>query len=118
MIKALIILNDPPYGTERCYNGLRLANALMKNDPSAEVIVFLMADAVSCGKKGQKTPDGYYNLERMLKRFATGSHRLLLCGTCMDARGLTDAELIEGARRSTIDELAQATVAADKVLVF
>ena len=77
-----------------------------------------MADAVSCARKDQKTPDGYYNIERMLKRFAAGKHRLLLCGTCMDARGLTEAELIEGARRSTMDELAQATVAADKVIVF
>ncbi len=117
-MKYLFILNDPPYGTERCYNGLRLANALVKNDPATEVTVFLMADAVSCGKKAQKTPDGYYNLERMLKRFATGNHQLLLCGTCMDARGLTDAELIEGARRSSMDELAKATLAADKVLVF
>ena len=117
-MKALVILNEPPYGSEGCYNGLRLANALVKNDVSAEITVFLMADAVSCGRKGQKTPDGYYNLERMLKRFATGSHRLLLCGTCMDARGLLEGELIEGARRSTMDELAQATVAADKVIVF
>ena len=54
----------------------------------------------------------------MLKRFATGKHRLLLCGTCMDARGLTEADLIEGASRSTMDELAQATVTADKVIVF
>ena len=76
-MKALFILNDPPYGTERCYNALRLANALVKSDAAAEVTVFLMADAVSCCKKGQKTPDGYYNLERMLKRFATGNHRLL-----------------------------------------
>lgn len=117
-MKILLILNDPPYGTERCYNGLRLANALVKKDLATEVTIFLMADAVSCGRKGQKTPDGYYNLERMLKRFATGAHRLLLCGTCMDARGLTEAELIDDARRSSMDELAEATVAADKVLVF
>ena len=117
-MKALFILNDPPYGTERCYNGLRLANALLKNDPTAEITVFLMADAVSCAKKGQKTPDGYYNLERMVKRFATGTQRLLLCGACMDARGLTELEIVDGARRSSMDELAQATVVADKVLVF
>src|SRR5450759_5070601 len=91
-MKALFILNDPPYGTERCYNGLRLANALVKSDAAAEVTVFLMADAVACGKKGQKTPEGYYSLERMLKRFTIGTHRVLLCGTCLDARGLTDAE--------------------------
>lgn len=117
-MKLLFIINDPPYGTERCYNGLRLANALVKNDSVTEITVFLMADAGSCAKKGQKTPDGYYNLERMLKRFTTGSHRILLCGICMDARGLAEAELIEGVRRSTMDELAQATVTADKVLVF
>ncbi|MDP1590065.1 MAG: DsrE family protein, partial [Prosthecobacter sp.] len=69
-MKVLFILNDPPYGTERSYNALRLANALVKNDPATEVTVFLLADAVAGGKKGQKTPDGYYNLERMLKRFA------------------------------------------------
>ena len=114
----MFILNDPPYGTERCYNALRLANAIMKKEPAAEVVVFLMADAVLSAKKGQKTPDGYYNLERMLRRFATETHRLLLCGACMDARGLTEAELIDGARRSSMDELASTTLDADKVLVF
>jgi len=54
----------------------------------------------------------------MLKRFAAGSHRLLLCGSCMDARGLSDTELIDGARRSSRDELAAATAEADKVLIF
>lgn len=117
-MKVLFILNDPPYGTERCYNGLRLANGIVKQDPTAEVAIFLLADAVACGKKGQKTPDGYYNLERMLRRFASGTHRILVCGTCMDARGLTEPDLMDGARRSTMDELTAATLQADKVLVF
>ena len=97
---------------------MRLAIALVKNDPAIEITVFLIADAVLCAKKGQKTPDGFYNLERMLKRFATGSHKLLLCSACMDARALTDAELIDRAQRSSMDELAKATRAAEKVLVF
>lgn len=117
-VDTVFILNDPPYGNERSYNGLRLAVALTKKDSNRTITIFLMADAVSCAKKGQKTPDGYYNIERMLKRFTLGTHRVLLCGTCMDARGLADTDLFEGARRSTMDELAQATAAADKVLVF
>ncbi len=117
-MKTLIILNDPPYGTERCYNGLRLAHALAKADAANTVTVFLMADAVVAAKAGQKTPDGYYNMERMLKRVVSGTGEVLLCGTCMDARGLSDAEMMEGARRSTMDELAAKTIAADKVLVF
>ncbi|HUL91587.1 MAG TPA: DsrE family protein [Burkholderiales bacterium] len=117
-MKALFILNDAPYGTERTYNGLRLALALAKNTPAAEMTIFLMADAVVAAKRGQKTPEGYYNVERMLKRFASGNHQILLCGVCMDARGLTEADLVDGAKRSSMDELANATLAADKVLVF
>jgi len=114
-MKYLIIINDPPYGTERLYNGLRLAHALIKH--KHDVLVFLMADAVTAAKTGQKTPDGYYNAERML-RLVINRGRLLLCGTCMDARGLSQPELLEGAQRSTMDILVEETVVADKVLVF
>lgn len=117
-MKTLFILNAPPYGTERCYNALRLAHALGKTDPAIEVTVFLMADAVIAARTGQKTPDGYYNIERMLKRVLGAKGQVLLCGTCMDARGLADTEMVAGARRSTMDELAASTLAADKVLVF
>jgi uncharacterized protein involved in oxidation of intracellular sulfur len=117
-VKVLFIINDPPYGTERAYNALRLAPALVKKSPETEVSIFLMADAVLAAKAGQKTPEGFYNVERMLKRVLAGKGKVLLCGTCMDARGLTDAELMEGAHRSTMDELASETLAADKVLVF
>lgn len=117
-MKALFVLNDPPYGTERVYNALRLAQALLKKEPRAELTLFLMADAVAAAKAGQKTPDGYYNIERMLKRVLAGNGKVLLCGTCMDARGIDDAALMTGARRSSTDELAAATLEADKVLVF
>ncbi len=117
-MKALFILNDPPYGTERVYNALRLAQALLKKEPQTEVTIFLMADAVAAAKAGQRTPDGYYNVERMLKHVLSGNGNVLLCGTCMNARGLDDAALMAGARRSTMDELAAATAEADKVIVF
>jgi uncharacterized protein involved in oxidation of intracellular sulfur len=117
-MQILLILNDPPYGSERCYNGLRLALALAKSDPTTMVTVFLMADAVVAAKAGQKTPDGYYNVERMLKGVVAGKGQILLCGTCMDARGLNDADIMPSAKRSTMHELAAATLAADKVLVF
>jgi uncharacterized protein involved in oxidation of intracellular sulfur len=117
-MKLLLILNDAPYGTERSYNALRLALALLKAEPAAQITVFLMADAVGAARRGQKTPDGYYNIERMLRRLVSGHGQLLLCGTCMEARGLAEAELIEGARRSTMDELAAQTLGADRVLVF
>ena len=117
-MQILFVLNDAPCGSERTYNALRLALALARNDSAAELRLFLMADAVSAAKKGQQTPEGHYNVERMLKRFAAGNHRILLCGMCMDARGLAQSDLLDGAARSTMDELARLTATADKALVF
>jgi uncharacterized protein involved in oxidation of intracellular sulfur len=116
-MKILMILNDAPYGSERSYNGLRLAGALVTKSEDTELTVFLMGDAVACAKSGQKTPNGYYNVERMLKP-VVGRGAVLLCGSCMDARGVAEAEVMEGAQRSTLQELTELTLAADKVLVF
>ena len=88
IMKVLFIINAPPYGSERVYNALRLARGLVKKDPATQVTVFLMADAVLAAKAQQKMPDGYYNIERMLKRALGGKGIVLLCGTCMDARGM------------------------------
>jgi len=115
LAKILFLLNDPPYGSERSYNALRLAGALAKAE---EVRLFLIGDAASCAKSGQRVPEGFYNLQLMLGRVARDGSGVGVCGTCMDARGISDAELIEGARRSTLAELAAWTQWADKVLVF
>ncbi len=114
---VLVIVNDPPYGTERCYNALRLAGSLAKHEDTT-VRVFLMADAVGCAVAGQQTPDGYYNLERMLKPVLRRAGEVACCGSCMDARGLTDEQLVDGARRSSLEELADWTYGADKVVTF
>jgi uncharacterized protein involved in oxidation of intracellular sulfur len=116
-MKTLFILNDPPYGTERAFNALRLATTLLKRKDEA-VRVFLMADAAACAKAGQNLPQGYYSLERMLKLIRVKGGAIGVCGSCMDARGLRDEELVEGASRSTMEELADWTLWADKVVVF
>lgn len=115
-MSTLVILNDPPYGSERCYNALRLARALADN--GAAVRVFLMGDAAACARKGQKVPAGYYNVADMLGAIARRGGEVAACGTCMDARGIGADELIEGARRGRLGELAEWTMAADKVIVF
>ena len=114
-MSTLIILNEAPYGSERSYNGLRLAKAIAS--AGDKVTVFLLADAVTCAKSGQKVPQGFYSIELMIKSvIRTGEVRL--CGACMDARGLSDNELLEGAERSTMPVLAERTLSSDKVLVF
>ena len=117
MKKVLLILNDPPYGTERCYNGLRLAGALAKRE-DADVRVFLMADAVGCAVRRQVLPNGYYHLDRMLVSALRHGAEVGCCGTCMDARAVDDDELVEGARRSSLEELTDWTIWADDVVTF
>ncbi|MDP2350518.1 MAG: DsrE family protein [Chloroflexota bacterium] len=116
-MKHLIILNEPAYGNERSYNGLRLALSLAKAD-EVELRVFLMGDAVTVARTGQKTPDGYYNLERMLKGLEPKGVAIGACGTCLDARGMTEDPLAGGTHRSTMVELTAWTIWADKVITF
>jgi len=116
-MKTLFILNDAPYGSERTYNGLRLAGAISKQEGNA-VRVFLIGDAAASAHRGQKVPPGFYNVEVMLGNVLRHGGEVGICGTCMDARGLSDAEIADGAHRSTLAELAEWTAWADKVLVF
>ena len=116
-MKTLFILNDAPYGSERSYNGARLAGSLSKAE-GEEVKLFLIGDAASCAKSGQKVPQGFYNLQLMLGRVLRNGAEIGVCGTCMDARGIADGELMEGTRRSTLAELTAWTQWADKVIVF
>lgn len=116
-MKVLLILNDPPYGTERSYNGLRLGGSLSKRE-GHDVRVFLMGDAASCAKAGQTVPRGWYNVNHMLTVVMQHRGAVGVCGSCMDARGVTDAELVTGARRSSLEELTDWTLWADRVITF
>ncbi|MDI6808339.1 MAG: DsrE family protein [Candidatus Eisenbacteria bacterium] len=117
-MKMLILINDAPYGTEKAYNALRLAMSIEKDHPSAQVLVFLIADAVACAIPNQTTPQGYYNIERMLKSVVARGGKVKTCGSCLDPRGISNAQLIEGVERSNMMELARWSVEADKAFTF
>lgn len=117
-MNTLIILNGAPYGDERTYNGLRLAGALAAQESGA-LQLFLMGDAAAAAKSGQQVPAGYYNVELMLGKLARSERvEIAACGSCLDARGIREQELAGAVRRGTLEQLAQWTAAAAKVLVF
>lgn len=116
-MNVLLVLNDAPYGSERTFNGARLAGALAKQD-SNEVRIFLIGDAVSASHERQKVPEDYDDLEVMLGAIARRGGAVGVCGTCMDARGIAADDLIPGAHRSSMDELSAWTVWSDKTPVF
>lgn len=117
-MKMLFVLNDAPYGSEKTYNALRLAMKLQQEHPDVEVRIFLMADAVTAALPAQTTPQGYYNLERMLKAVINKGGLVKACGTCVEARGLDKLTLAEGVEVSTMSQLAQWVVESDRVLTF
>lgn len=119
-MNVLIIINDAPYGTEKAYNALRIANQLGKdhNKEDLTLRIFLMADAATCALAGQDTPDGYYNIERMLKLSVAKGAEIKICGTCASARGIKDAEFVKGAEIGSMAELSEWMTESDKVLTF
>lgn len=117
-MKILIIINDAPYGTEKAFNALRIANQLNKENPDVEVRIFLIADAANCAIASQITPNGYYNIERMLKLSLNKGAKVKICGSCAEARGLINLPLIEGAEISNLAELTNWVLDSDKVLTF
>ncbi len=126
-MNILILINDAPYGTEKAYNAFRLAMAIQsagsdpsggKDHPQVQVNFFLMADAVNCGLPNQNTPQGYYNIERMMKAVVQKGGKIKACGTCADARGIKNMQLIEDVEVSNMAELAKWTVEADKAFTF
>ncbi len=117
-MKVLIIINDAPYGTEKAYNALRLATQILKDYENTELCVFLMADAVGCAIPNQNTPNGYYNIERMLKIVVNKMGKVKICTSCVEARGLKEMKFIEGAELSSMKELTQWVMESDRVITF
>jgi len=117
-MRILFILNDAPYGSEKAYNALRMAMSLQKEHSDVEIRIFLMADAVTCALPTQTTPQGYYNIERMLKAVINKGGQVKACGTCSEARGIKGLALVEGVEISTMSQLTQWIMEADKVLTF
>lgn len=118
MQKILIILHAPPYGSERCLSALRLATALVgvEGEPP-EVKIFLMSDATVLALPNQV--DGAGNgLQGMVEELVRRNVSVRMCRTCAFARGLGELPLIPGTGISTLADLAQATLAADKVITF
>lgn len=111
-----IIVNDTPYGIERTYNALRLTLELLK-DEEVELNLFLMGDGVSCALKEQETPQGYYNIGRMIKR-AAEKGVVRACITCIKSRGIKEQYFIEGVKAGDLALIADWVKISDKVINF
>ncbi|MCI7480028.1 DsrE/DsrF/TusD sulfur relay family protein [[Pasteurella] aerogenes] len=118
MQKILFIIHSAAYGNESFFSALRLALQLQDQHKSAvDLKLFLMSDAVTGGLAKQNPAEGYH-VQQMLEILTAQGATIKLCKTCTNARGITDAALAEGVEIGTLAELADWTMAADKVLNF
>ncbi len=117
MTRHLFILNDAPYWNERSANALRMAGALSKRGDH-EVRVFLFGDAAHCARRGQRVPEGFFDIEALIAEVVAARTPVGICSTCMDARGIKDYECLPGTERKTLADLAEWSSAADKIISF
>jgi len=113
-----MIVNGSPYGDERVWNALRLALTSISSAVGMKVYVFLLGDAVTAAKKGQNTPEGYYNLEEMLHGLMGQGAKVAACGTCLNARGLTKEDLVDGVQVGSMIMLCNWIKESSKFLSF
>ncbi len=111
------ILNDGPYGNERPYNALRFATSLISGGNDT-VRIFLLGDGVVCALRNQKTHEGFYNIAQMLSVLVRRKVEVHACGTCLEARGISEDMLVEGIKKSTMGLLAEWTLTSDKIIAF
>lgn len=116
-MRYLFILNDSPYGSQRTYNGLRLAMNLTRS-PENAIRIFLLGDGVTSAFEGFSPAHVSYNTQELLRQVGERGAPIGVCKTCLEARGILDQHMIPRGKRSTLDELTEWTEEADKVLVF
>ena len=120
-MNTLIIFNCPPYDgtdvTDVTWNGLRLAEQLLKLE--IEIRIFLMNDSVDLAREASKPPDGYFDLQKMLKDLVGKGTTVKVCGTCKARCGIHKGDpYFEGAQEAKMTELADWVKQADRIITF
>jgi len=113
-----MVISSSPYGDERIWNALRLAEALSCSNEDVKVKIFLIGDAVNAAKKGQKPAKGFYNIEKILIDLVKVGVCINVCHTSMNLRGLTEQDLVEGTEMGTITGLSKWIQESKKTISF
>ncbi len=119
MQSILMIVSAPAYGSERMLSALRLATAIATQEvETVDLRLFMMSDAVTVGLAGQADALAGGGLQQMVEGLLVHGAQICLCRTCALARGVAEQVLIPGVQIGTLAELAEWTLAADKVVSF
>ncbi len=81
-----------------------------------EAVVLLTIDGVWLAKKGRADgvqKEGFPALKDVMQQFVGNGGEIWACGTCTKPRGITEADMIEGARVVTAAHVVQHLAAGD-----
>ncbi len=117
-MKILININQAPYGNENVYNALRIAMQFQKEYEKVEIRIYLIADGVFCSLRNEKTPPGFYNIEKMMEAVIQKGGVVKMCTSCGEARGMKDLKLIDGVEWSNLKTLTDWIADSDKVINY
>ena len=118
MQNLLFIVNDSPYGGEKTFNALRFAINLQEDHcKEVNIKVFAFSDSILSGIADQNPNEGS-NVQQLIDILVAQGAEVKLCTSCVKARGLLDAKLIDGVTLGTLADVSEWTLWADKVLTF
>ena len=108
-----VVIGDGQYTKERPYTMLRFAYSSLLEDH--KVNIFLVEDGIYVGKKNQD-PTTYDNVGKWMENVLEEGAKVLVCGVCMKARGMTEDELMDGLKKTTMTGFVKMCEEADNIL--
>ena len=110
-----VVISESPYGREKPYTALRFALSSLVDEHN--VNLFLVQDGVFVGLKEQ-APKQYPNHFELLETFLEEGGKLRVCGVCINARGVSQEDLIDGAEVVGMHEFVDWVAESGNVLMF
>ena len=118
--KRIVIISTKAFeDPERATIPFVMANAALASDTGVALI--LQTTGVVVAVKGMAKhirAEAFPPLEDLLKSFTELGGRLLVCSPCLKSRGITEDELIEGAKIIAAGTVVAETTSADSTLVY
>ncbi len=117
MSTVTIVIQNAPYKSDnKAWHALRFAGAALVEDMT--VRLHLLDNGVEVGQKNQQVPEGFVNLEELLKELMEYGIEVRACGTALDHCAIDEDAMIDGVERGSMKALAAWVKTSDNVMTF
>ncbi|PWR73942.1 DsrE/DsrF/TusD sulfur relay family protein [Methanospirillum lacunae] len=110
-----VIIGDAPYGSERSFSALRFVLTALLEE--IKVNIFFLENGTYVGLKDQN-PVEFANIENLVREAIESGAKIIMCGPCCQARGITKDKIVDGIHFGTMHDLTDLVMKSDKVIFF